>query len=225
MNDIPIKKLMGIILIASFLTVSTSYAKTTQDNIDDAKNQIQDIQDQKKDAENRVDDINGKKEGLETNLGSLNGQLTQIVSSMNELETQISDKEAEIEQAQSDLEAAEEQSRQQYEDMKCRIQFMYENGSKTAWQMLLEATSFTEFLNRTEYVTEMTNYDRKKLVEFQELQQQIRDQKTALEGEMTELVALQDDMKKKQNSVNSLIDTTKANIAGQIRTSPMQRQT
>lgn len=213
MKHIPIKRLIGVIMIACMLSVTTSYAKTTQENIDDARDQIEDIKDQKEDAENRVEDINDKKENLESDLGSLNGQLTQIVGSMNELETRIADKEGEIEQAQLDLEAAEEQSRQQYEDMKCRIQFMYENGNKTAWQMLLEATSFSDFLNRTEYVTEINNYDREKLTEFQELREQIAEQKEVLEGEMTELVAMQEDMKEKQNSVNSLISTTKANIA------------
>lgn len=195
------------------LLANTSYAETTQDNINDAKNQIEDLKDQKKDAEDTVNDISGKKDALESDLSGLNGQLSDIVAQINDLEGQISDKQGEIDQAKEDLAAAEAQSAKQYEDMKLRIQFMYENGSTPVWQMLAEAESFSDFLNRTEYITDINAYDRKKLVEYQNLQEQIAAQKEDLESDMTELVAMQDDMKKKQANVSSLINTTKANLA------------
>ena len=120
------------------LLANTSYAETTQDNINDAKNQIEDLKDQKKDAEDTVNDISGKKDALESDLSGLNGQLSDIVAQINDLEGQISDKQGEIDQAKEDLAAAEAQSAKQYEDMKLRIQFMYENGSTPVWQMLAE---------------------------------------------------------------------------------------
>lgn len=128
----------------------------------DAKNQIEDLKDQKKDAEDTVNDISGKKDALESDLSGLNGQLSDIVAQINDLEGQISDKQGEIDQAKEDLAAAEAQSAKQYEDMKLRIQFMYENGSTPVWQMLAEAESFSDFLNRTEYITDINAYDRKK---------------------------------------------------------------
>lgn len=213
MNRISWKRMIGAVLVFAMLSVTTSYAKTTQDNIEDAKNQIGELKDQKEAAEGQVDEISNRKDGLESDLGSLNGQLSDITASMNELETQISDKEAEIAAAEEDLAAAEAQCDKQYEDMKLRIQFMYENGNTTAMQMLLEAGSFSDFLNRTEYIAQINQYDRKMLVKFQELQAEIEAQKEALEGDMEELVAMQENMRAKQNSVNSLINTTRANIA------------
>ena len=213
MIQIPWRRVAGAALVMCLLLANTSYAETTQDNIDDAKNQIEDLKDQKKDAENTVNDISGKKDALESDLGGLNGQLSDIVAQINDLEGQISDKQGEIDKAKEDLAAAEAQSAQQYEDMKLRIQFMYENGNTPVWQMLVEAESFSDFLNRTEYITDINTYDRKKLVEYQNLQEQIAAQKEELESNMTELVAMQDDMKKKQANVSSLINTTKANLA------------
>lgn len=209
----PWKHMIGAALILCMLSVTTSYAKTTQDSIDDTKEQINDLKDQKKDAEQEVNNISDKKDALESDLGALNSQLSEIAASMNELEQQISDKEQEIADAEEALRAAEARSRKQYEDMKLRIQFMYENGNTTAWQMLLGSTSFSEFLNRTEYITEINNYDREMLLEFERLQEEIAEQKTALEGSMRELVALKEDMEAKESSVNSLIQTTKGNLA------------
>lgn len=212
MIRIPWKRMIGMALVCCMLSANTSYAKTTQDNIEDAKQQIDELEDKKQEAENQLNNIEGQKESLESRLGQLNGQLSDIASSMNELETDISEKEAQIEKAKEDLENAEAQSEKQYEDMKVRIQYIYENGSASAWQMLLEATSFSDFLNRTEYVTEINSYDRRLLTEFQELQADIAEQKQALEGDMTELLAMQNEMKEKQNQVSGLISNTKSGI-------------
>lgn len=213
MIQIPWKRMTGAILIFCTLFVTTAYAKTTQDSIDDANEQIQDLKEQKEDAEDAVDDISDRKEGLEADLGGLNGQLADIVASMNDLEQQISDKEAEIKTAQEELAAAEQQSKEQYEDMKLRIQFMYENSDRNIWEMLLESESISDFLNRTEYISNINEYDRNKLTEFQQLQEEIADREESLQGDMTELLAMQDDMKEKQANVNSLIDSTKSSLA------------
>ena len=96
----------------------------------------------------------------------------------------------------------------------------YENGNTPMLEMLLSASSFSDFLNRTEYISEINSYDRQKLEEFIQVQEQIaaeeaslEEQKKDLESEQQELLAMQDDMKVKQNSVNSLISSTQANIS------------
>lgn len=213
MTNISWKRFWAVTLIFCILSANTSYAKTTQQNIDDAKNEISNIQTQKDAAEKEVDDISDKKEEIEENLGNLNGELQNIAASMNQLEASIADKEAEIETAEEELQAAELQCEQQYEDMKLRIQFMYENGGKSAWEMLLESASFTDFLNKTEYVSEINSYDRQKLTEFETLRQEIADKKTELEGDMEELAAMQDEMQQNRNRVNSLISTAQTNLA------------
>lgn len=213
MINISWKRFWAVTLIFCILSATTSYAKTTQQNIDDAKNEISNIQNQKDAAEKEVDDISDKKEGIEENLGNLNGELQNIATSMNQLEASIADKEAEIETTEEELQAAELQCEKQYEDMKLRIQFMYENGGKSAWEMLLESVSFTDFLNKTEYISEINSYDRQKLTEFETLRQEIADKKAELEGDMEELAAMQDEMQQNRNRVNSLISTAQTNLA------------
>ena len=76
MIQIPWRRVAGAALVMCLLLANTSYAETTQDNINDAKNQIEDLKDQKKDAEDTVNDISGKKDALESDLSGLNGQLS-----------------------------------------------------------------------------------------------------------------------------------------------------
>lgn len=213
MKHILWKRILSAALVLGMLSVNTSYAKTTQQNIEDAKNQINSLQQQKEEAQEEVDDISDKKGDIEANLNGLNGELQNIASSMNKLEGEIETKETEIARAQDELAAAELRSKEQYEDMKVRIRFIYENSTASAWQTLLEASSMKDFLNRTEYISQINTYDRQKLDEFQRVQQEIAEQKAGLEADMKTLVAMQDEMKQNQKRVNSLISTAQANLA------------
>ena len=86
MKKIPLKRIFAAAALVCCLTVTTAYADVTQEDIDNAKNQINNLKNQQKDAQDAVDDINGKKGQLESDLNNLNGQMTNIVSSMNALE-------------------------------------------------------------------------------------------------------------------------------------------
>ena len=85
MKKIPFKRIFAAAVLVCCLTVTTAYADVTQEDIDNAKNQINNLKDQQKDAQNAVDSINGKKDDLEDDLNTLNGQMSNIVSSMNAL--------------------------------------------------------------------------------------------------------------------------------------------
>ena len=213
MKHTTLKRTLAVILMCCTLAVTDTYAETTQSDIDNAKDQITDLENKKEEVEDQVDDLTNQKESLEQNLSSLNSQLGNLTASINELEEKMAAKEQEIDTAKENLARAEDEEKVQYAAMKQRIQYTYENGSTTVWQMLLESQSISEFLNRKEYVDEMNQYDRKKLTEYQELQRQISEQKATLEGQKDELAAMQEEMEKKQDSVNSLIAGTKSQIS------------
>lgn len=201
------------VIMAVLLAVPAAHAKTTQDDIDKAKNEINELQEQKEQAQDAVKDIVDEKEELEEELGSLNDELNRIADTINALETQISEKEKEIKITEQELKQAQEQLQKQYEDMKMRIQFMYENGNSSAWEILIESQSAAEFLNRTEYVSRIHAYDRKKLAEYQQLQTQIEEKKMILEQEKEQFLAMSHEKQESRNQINSLISRTQQNIA------------
>ena len=186
---------------------------TEESNLSEAQQEKKTLENDLQKAKELIDSLKGSKEDIQSEVEKLDKQLNEISGKVKELESRLSKKRQEIADTESALNKAKEQEKKQYRNMKKRIQFMYENGSTPVWQMLAEAESFSDFLNRTEYITDINAYDRKKLVEYQDLQEQIAAQKEDLESDMTELVAMQDDMKKKQANVSSLINTTKANLA------------
>lgn len=208
-----LKKLLFSILLICVLSLTTIYVDGAQNNTGDVDEELENLQDQMEDIENEIDTYDEQKEALQSDLNELNGDLQTLANDMNELETQIADKQAEIETMTVELEKATELSENQYEEMKSRIQFMYEQGNTSLLVTFLESNSFIDFLNKAEYVSYITSYDRAKLNEYQQLLSDIAQKKETLEAEESSLLAMQDNMQQKQSEVTQLISETQTGIA------------
>lgn len=206
------KGILLLVVLCMFFA-SSAAAETTQQDIDDAHSKVEDLQKQKEEAESNVKDLENQKEDVEGSINDLNSQLSSINADINQLEEDIAAKEEEIEEADVKLQESEEQEKQQYEAMKVRIQYMYENGNESLVEMLFSAKSITDFLNRTEYVSAINEYDRAMLEEYNQLTIDIAAQKEQLETEKTELVALQEQMQEKKDNVDSLIASAKNSLS------------
>ena len=116
-------------------------------------------------------------------------------------------------QATADLEDAQKKEEKQYEDMKLRIKYMYEEGNTTFVEKLLTADSISELLNQADFVQSVHSYDRKMLQEYVDTKQQIADLKATLETEMANMEQMQDDYEGEKQNLNATIETHRANVA------------
>ena len=207
-----LRRLLSSVLLICILILSTVHVDGSQSDIDDAKDQIDNLQDQMEDVEDELDKFNEQQDALQGDLKDLNLNLASLANDMNKLESQISDKQQEIEALNVELEQTTALSEKQYEEMKSRIQFMYEQGNTSLLVTLLESKSFSDFLNKAEYISFITSYDRAKLNEYQQLLSDIAQKKETLSAEETSLVAMQDEMQEKQSDVSKLINQTQENI-------------
>lgn len=135
------------------------------------------------------------------------------MTKLGELEEDLVQKGEEILQAQDDLVAAEAKEREQYEAMKIRIKYMYEEGDTTALESLVTAENFSDLLNKAEYVQNVHTYDREQLKEYAETKQQIADLKAGLEEDKAKLESLQDEYEAKEGELNTMIETKSAEVA------------
>ncbi len=206
------KKSLALFLTASLLFAVPASAETTQQDIDDAQSKIDELQQQKDDAESDVSGLEEEQQGVQSDIAGLNEQLSSINTQINQLEEDIAAKERQIEEADAALAGAEEQAAEQYEAMKVRIQFLYENGDGML-EMMLEAKSITDFLNRTEYVSEINEYDRNMLESYNQLTVEIAEQKAQLEQERTALASLEQEIQSKKESVAALIAEAKSDLS------------
>ena len=181
----------------------TSYASKT--DIDKAEDQKDSLEAQKEKMEQALTDLEGLKSDTQAYVKKLDSTLDGILDELAVLEGQISEKEASIETTNLELEAAKETEESQYESMKLRIRYMYEKGETNYIDLLLRSQSMSELLNRAEYISQISEYDRNMLVVYQDTKNSIVEKEAKLQAERTELLAIQEETKQRQDDVESLL--------------------
>lgn len=161
----------------------------------------------------KAEELESKKKAAEEEKSSLAAQLDSIVSEMESTKAEIDEKEAEIEKKEEELIQAKVDENDQYESMKKRIQFMYENGNAQFLEVLFQSKTLGDLLNNAEYISTISQYDRNMLVEFQKIVKDVEDQEKALQDEYDELETMQNDLIAKQDSINSMLDSKNAEIS------------
>ena len=194
----------------------SSYAKTTEEKISDAKKEASEQEEKLNDANKTVEKLEDSKAKLEGSLAALNNKLSQLSNEMTKLENELENKQQEINKTQEELAAAEVVEREQYESMKMRIKYMYElGGDSSMLQMMLEEKDFAKILNKADYYTEITQYDRNALDEYQEITNQIAEAKQVLENDKQYIETLIAQKETKQAEIQSLVNDTSKEIAKQ----------
>lgn len=144
---------------------------------------------------------------------SLSTQLNKIIGDLKKAEADVDAKEQEIATTEDELTAARIKENEQYEAMKIRIKYMYENGNEDMIAVLLSAEDMADFLNKAEYVEQISVYDREMLVEFQNIVKDIEEKEAKLKKEKEQLVTLQKNLAKKQTEVETLLASKKSEIS------------
>ncbi len=161
----------------------------------------------------KAKELQEKKEAAEAEKDSLAKQLEELVKEMEDIQSQIAEKETELRKKEEELAEAQVQENQQYESMKKRIKYMYENGNAQFIEILCSSKSIGEFLNNAEYISTISEYDRKQLVEYQKIREQVEEQQKVLEEEYKKLETLQNELIKKQENVQSLMSSKESEIS------------
>ena len=185
---------------------------TEESNLSEAQQEKKTLENDLQKTKELIDSLKGSKEDIQSEVEKLDKQLNEISGKVKELESQLSKKRQEIADTESALNKAKEQEKKQYRNMKKRIQFMYENGQTSYVEMLLSADSFTDFLNAVEYITQISQYDRKMLKEYQNMQVTIADTQKTLETDYALLQSLQAKVQEEKQAVAALESAKKGEL-------------
>ncbi len=164
-------------------------------------------------AEKKADQLEQQKESAEAEKQKLTTRLNGIIDDMNETQEKLTAKEEEIDAAEQELVQAKIDENSQYESMKKRIKFMYEGGNTQLLEVLVKSESIGDLLNKAEYVSQLSLYDRDMLTEFQNTVKEVEEKEAALKAEYEELNELQDQLSEQQTEVQELIDSKEAQIS------------
>jgi len=157
--------------------------------------------------------LKDKKEKAEKEKKELAAKLEKLIEEMEELKEKITKKEEELFSKEEELVDARNDENDQYESMKKRIKFMYENGSAQLIEILLESENIGDFLNKAEYISTISGYDRDMLKQFQKVTQEVLEQEEFIRKEYNELEDMQDQLMENQQDIENLIQTKGTEIS------------
>lgn len=172
-----------------------SQLNATNDEIDELSRKQMQVQAEINSMDAEMVDLMIQIDATKEDIASTENSITETQNNITAKEADITVKESdiqtktgEIEQTKEELVLAEKDRDQQYEDMKKRIKYIYENGGDSAWvNMIFGTDSFTSMLNRAEYAQSMHDYDRNSLEKYREVVAQVTQLKETLETQKTEL--------------------------------------
>ena len=210
-----VKRVVTLLLL---LTMVVPYCFVTYNDVyGDSKQNLSDANNKKSDL------LKSQSDDVETYLAQLDSQMSTVNRSLNEVSGQIEQIETEITETEEKLAEAEDDVDEQYDAMKLRIQYMYEHNDETYFALLLNSESMGDMLNKAEYITKISDYDRKMLEKFNDTVNFITDAKIKLEQDRETLVAKQDELQDKKSSLE-LLEETKQNEMAALKKNTQQQK-
>lgn len=163
-------------------------------------------------ADDDIESLEDQTSALESELQGINQEILSLSEEISSTEMQVEILNGEIARTEDSLAKAETNEQKQYDDMKTRIKYMYENGNATLLEMLFSAEDMADFLNKADFIENLSQYDRDALNELIDVHQQIEDQMKSLEEQQASMADLQDDMADKQAELQAKAQQTSTNL-------------
>lgn len=209
-----LKKALCILICIGipFIFSSNTTAADTTDSIREKEEEIAEARREVEGLKNSLSDIEAIKKELEQSKNNLAAYLTQLDTELGNIQERIIEynelidkKELEIETTTEELNDAILRQEEQYEAMKKRIKFMYEQGDTLYLELLFSAESFADMMNKADYIEALSAYDRKQLDEYVKTAELIAVCKEELETQKEILEEARILVKEEESNINTLI--------------------
>lgn len=157
-------------------------------------------------------DLEKKTSELQNEIDTINSNIDTLSSELENTASEIEKITSEIEKSRLDVAAAKLNEENQYAAMKERIKFMYEGGNISLLQILLSSESMSDFLNKAEYVTLISDYDREMLNEFKDICKNVEEKQQKLEQQQKELSDLEEKLHTQKDTLTSKLSTASGEL-------------
>lgn len=207
-----LKKLKKTALIVT-CAVALSAMPVSATSIQDAQENRDEAEENKDDAQNVLDDLEERQNTLINEVAELDQQVSDIQSQITTKEEEEATLNTEIDDTKKKLAAAQVEEDNQYAAMMKRIQYLYENGEVEYIDTLMSSASFSDMLNKSEYVEQISSYDQKQLNALIQTRQDIQDYETTLEKDLKEVESVKADLQTQKSNLDTVISEKNTKIS------------
>lgn len=196
----------GICIMLSFLLFFLVVDPVSATTISELQKDVQNNQSQLNDVNRQISDYKGAQADIGDQIDQLDAEMVSLLTDINLIEDAIAEKEADIAETQVAYDAAVADKDEQYESMKIRIRFMYEQGDTSYLQIFLNTQNMSDMVNKAHYVEQLYEYDRNLLARYEATVQQVAELQDTLEEEKSELETSKAELKDEQQYVQEVLD-------------------
>lgn len=163
----------GLLVLTMALSFSMPVMAADESDKEAKEQQIEALEQEKEEQNQALGAMNVDKANTEAEIEALDVQLTSVQEKIDATNAELQKTEEALEQTKKDLETAKEKEKKQYETLKIRIKVMYEKGDTGYLDILFAAKDIASFLNSTEYISKISDYDNNLLQSLQDTRKQI----------------------------------------------------
>ncbi len=182
-------------------------ASSVQNQLSNTGDKINELENELNRADQNISAYQQEQKILENDISTGQAKISQ-----DQTLAAIKEKQTEIEQTGQELKQSEKECKLQYEQMKIRIRFMYENSLDSMLTQILESGSISEALQRAEYFQSVVSYDRKKLDEYKATTRKIAETKKQLVAEEESLLELEKEQSSQLEEIDSAVNELKNSL-------------
>lgn len=211
-----IKRIISSLTLAALIvscvagSVQLQYADASK--ISEAQNEKKALQNKKKELQDTLADLNNDKQDILAYIEKLDGKLNKVSADFEKTEEKIEAKKKSIKKLTKKIKSAEIDINNQYESMKKRIKYMYENGNSDYIDILLDAGSLADMLNKSEYIDKISEYDSNMLDSFVADKKALEDKKASLVDKKKALETIAEELEEEKAALDRLESKKKEEV-------------
>ncbi len=192
--------LMWILIPTPVNAASSGEIRRQIDQLKEEKERIQekiaDVQAQFEENENEIANIIAKKNVIDQEMQLLHEQIVNIDGQLSAFNTLIADK-------QEELDDAKERYARLSEENEIRIRTMEEEGEISFWEVIFQAHSFSDLLDRLNMIHEIAASDKRRMEQLSKAADEVEIAQGELELEKAEMEAVRQEMDITQATLDS----------------------
>ena len=211
--------LLGNIICGKELPVYASEVeelKQLEDERQQALEMIEELKSSITSVQKDIEHLTIEKNSIQSYINSLDAQINIVTNEISDFENEIEEKIVSIKETKKSLEHAKEVCDQQYEAMKLRIRYMYENGKSSMLEIFIGSKSMAEMLKQVTFMEAVYEYDRNMLDEYTAIKDEIALKETLLEAELHNLELMQKELTVQKENLNSIINQKKGELTVKV---------
>lgn len=208
------QKLTGILaVLAVIMVIGFTCVPTFANDIQKAKEEKSELQKKKEETDKEIASLEKKKDDIINYIKELDKELNKLSNEIDGLNQNIDIAKVDLKKVQDDLADARKKEADQYDIMKKRIKYMYENGDTSYIELILESDNIAEALNQVEYMTKLTEYDNSLLDKYIQLKNEVTKKEKEEKDKLAKLKDLKSALTYEKQTVEKLSKDKSVEVA------------